>query len=88
MDYWHHAYTCPYMQSTEVTKIHCENGSRVTFYSSHECHRHIHIYCAGQWESCTISKMLEEHYDYELFNEKTNMETDGREAEEHGDILD
>ncbi len=90
-DYWHHLYKCPYMYYTEKSRIHCENGTRIVFYHKNECHKYIHTYCCDRWHQCNIAKMLEEHYDYELFKEKGNTETDGSKDDPtdqgHGEVL-
>lgn len=78
MDYWHYAYRCPYMQSTEPNKIHCERGSRITFPVKEQCKEHLLKYCScNSWVNCQIAHMLEEYY--EFWEEKTDTERTGRE---------
>lgn len=70
-------FTCPFYSSSERRKrdkrrvVHCECGSRVVFPDRRAFEEYTDRRCAGEWEQCSIAKLLTKYYEERDDEQKT-----------------
>lgn len=61
-DYYSRAYACPYIKSTRMTSIRCEDG-HIGFEDKGEAEAYVKHFCCDKWQECPTAKRLNEYYE-------------------------